>query len=278
MTTDLAPAPRATRRSPLRSSAALVGRELVNGIWPLVTLGLIWLVLFLLLPPNTFLKGPVSVVVYLAQGDHLAVLLEALGSSLLLVVLGYLVAIAASLLLASLIVLSPRFEAAAMPIAVIVGSIPIIVITPVMLMLLGRGPGTAIFVCTLVTFFPCLVNIIAGMRSPGSQLIDLTRVLGGSALSTLGHVRLPSAVPGLISASKLALPAALSGVILTEFIATGTGIGNYINSARANFMFNGMWAGIAATLIASVLLYSVLSAVETGLRRRFAPSRNDRGD
>jgi ABC-type nitrate/sulfonate/bicarbonate transport system permease component len=154
-----------------------------------------------------------------------------------------------------------------------VGSVPIIVITPVVLMLFGRGSGTAVIVCTIVTFFPCLINILAGMRSPAKNMFDLARALGASSFATLTKIRFPSSVPGLISASKLALPAALSGVILTEFVATGTGIGNYINSGRANFNFNQMWAGIAATLIASVLLYSMLGALEIILRRQYAPGR-----
>jgi ABC-type nitrate/sulfonate/bicarbonate transport system permease component len=257
-------------RSGWRTGAGLFAREIVNGIWPLLTLSLLWWVAFQLLPRNTFLKSPTDVVGFLVQNGNAAELLEALSGSLGLVALGYVVALFIAITLASAIVLSPWVERAVMPLAVIVGSIPIIVITPVMLMLFGRGIGTSVIVCTIVTFFPCLVNIIAGMRSPGRQLIDLTNSLGASRFATLLKVRLPSAVPGLISASKLALPAALSGVILTEFIATGTGIGDYINHGRANFRFNEMWAGISATLVASVLLYSLLAALEIVLSRRYA--------
>ncbi len=271
MTTEIYQQPSLSRTQAWSSNAGLLGREVINGVWPLATLCIAWAALFFALPPNTFLKGPVEVASYLTNEGQFAKLISALSSSLFLVVLGYLVAIVLSALLASAIVLNRSVESLAMPIAVVIGSVPIIVITPVMLMLFGRGIGTAVIVCTVVTFFPCLINIIAGMRSPASQLIDLTRTLGASSIVTLLKVRFPSAVPGLISASKLALPAALSGVILTEFIATGSGIGNYINHGRANFVFNEMWAGIAATLIASVLLYSVLGAVETILRRRYAP-------
>jgi len=271
MTTDAQTLTIAQRRPSRVGNFALVGREVLNGVWPLLTLALAWWVLFLLMPSNTFLKSPIQVAQYLTEPGEFTRLIAALGSSLWLVVLGYVVATVLSLALASAMVVSRVAESIAMPLAVIVGSIPIIVITPVVLMLAGRGTGTAVIVCTIVTFFPCLINIIAGMRSPARQMIDLTRALGASGWITLLKVRMPSAVPGLISASKLALPAALSGVILTEFVATGTGIGNYINSGRANFAFNQMWAGISATLIASVLLYSVLGALETILRRKYTP-------
>ncbi|MCW5953922.1 MAG: ABC transporter permease subunit [Propionibacteriaceae bacterium] len=271
----LAPAPPA--RSGWRSGAGVFLREILNGIWPLLTLSLLWWVAFQLLPRNTFLKSPTDVIGFLTQDGNVVELLDALSGSLGLVALGYVVALCVAITLASAIVLSPWMERAVMPLAVIVGSIPIIVITPVMLMLFGRGIGTSVIVCTIVTFFPCLVNIIAGMRSPGRQLIDLTSTLGASRYATLLKVRFPSAVPGLISASKLALPAALSGVILTEFIATGTGIGNYINHGRANFRFNEMWAGISATLVASVLLYSLLAALEIILSRRYTAQSSGAG-
>lgn len=270
----LAPAP---ARSRWRSGGGVFLREILNGIWPLLTLSLLWWVAFQLLPRNTFLKSPTDVIGFLIQDGNVVELLDALSGSLGLVALGYAVALCVAITLASAIVLSPWMERAVMPLAVIVGSIPIIVITPVMLMLFGRGIGTSVIVCTIVTFFPCLVNIIAGMRSPGRQLIDLTSTLGASRYATLLKVRFPSAVPGLISASKLALPAALSGVILTEFIATGTGIGNYINHGRANFRFNEMWAGISATLVASVLLYSLLAALEIILSRRYTAQSSGAG-
>lgn len=254
-----------------RSVGGLVGRELMGGIVPLLVLLALWMVVFWAVPENTFLKSPIEVAGFLMSGGELGVLLSALGSTLTMVVLGYAVAICVSISVATVIVMSSIGERAVMPLAVIVGSIPIIVITPVLLMLVGRGVLTAVLVCTVVTFFPSLINVIAGMRSPATQLLDVTEALGASRWRTLLHVRFPSSVPGLISASKLALPAALSGVILTEFIATATGVGNYINHARANFMFEPMWSGIAMTLVASVLIYSVLGAIEIGLQRKYAP-------
>ena len=59
--------------------------------------------------------------------------------------------------------------------------------------------------------------------------------------------------------------------------ATGTGIGNYINHGRANFRFNEMWAGISATLVASVLLYSLLAALEIILSRRYTAQSSGAG-
>lgn len=249
----------------------LTVREILGGVIPMLLLLVAWFLAFELIPDNTFLRAPQSVGQFVTGQNEWQALLKALSNTLLMVLLGYAVAYLSALIIAIVAVSSRFMEQLVMPVAVVVGSVPIIVIVPVLLMALGRGALTAILVCTIVTYFPCLINVLSGLRSPSRQLIDITASLGGSRVRTLLKVRLPSAVPGLISASKLALPAALSGVILAEFIATSTGIGQYISFARANYHFDAMWAGICFTLIASVLLYSLLGVFEILLEQRYKP-------
>lgn len=256
----------ARRRS---TGAGVLGRELLAGLVPVLVVLVLWEIGYLLVPHNTYLHGPVEVLGLLADPAHMVPVLKALGDTFLMLVLGYVISVAFSLVLASIVVVSRIAERAIMPLAIVAGVVPVIVITPVLLMLVGRGPGTSVAVCVIITFFPALINIVSGMRSPSRSLIDLTSVLGSNRVKTLLFVRLPSSVPGIFSAAKLALPAALTGVILTEYIATGRGIGTFINLSRANFQYPDMWAGILATLVLSVLAYSLLGTAELLLRDRY---------
>ena len=104
MTTDAQTLTIAERRPSRVGNFALVGREVLNGVWPLLTLALAWWVLFILMPPNTFLKSPIQVAQYLTEPGEFTRLLSALSSSLWLVVLGYVVATLLSLALASAMV------------------------------------------------------------------------------------------------------------------------------------------------------------------------------
>ncbi|GGM81383.1 ABC transporter permease [Dactylosporangium sucinum] len=260
-----------------RSLPGLVLRELCGGLVPIGVVLLLWQVAYVALPANSFLRSPVEAIRYAAEPGTLDRLAVALGSTFAMVVLGYAIAIAVSIVLASVVVSSMVLARALMPVAVLLGTIPVIVISPVVIMLVGRSPATSVTVCVLITFFPALVNIVSAMGSVPPTLLDLCGVLGGGRMRTLVSVRLPRAVPGLVSAGKLGLPAALTGVILTEYIATGAGIGTYINLARANYWYVEMWAGILAVLVCSVLVYTVLGVLETVLQDRYVASgRGDR--
>lgn len=260
----------------LARALRLLGSEALGGVWPLAAVIAAWEAAYLLLPRNSLLRAPGDVASFLTHGSHARQLLSAMSSTFLILLLGYAIAIAVSVLLAAAMVSSRVLSRAIMPLAVVIGVLPVIVVAPVIILLVGRNPVTSVTVCVVITFLPALLNVIAGMRSTSRSLLDLCHVLGGGPLATLVSVRLPQAVPGILSASKLALPAALTGVILTEYIATGRGIGTYINQARADFRYVDMWAGIMTVMVMSVVAYTLLGVAEILLSERYvATGRRD---
>jgi ABC-type nitrate/sulfonate/bicarbonate transport system permease component len=251
----------------------LLATEVAAGVVPLGVLLVLWQVVHVSLPDNQFLRGPLEAIAFVADGEHTGDLADALVSTFGMLALGYVIAVLVALVLASLVTAHDALARALMPLAVVLGVVPVIVITPVVIMLVGRGPATTVTVCVMITFFACFLSIVSGMRSASRGIVDLSAVLGGSAWRTLVSVRLPSAVPGLVSASKLALPASLSGVILTEYIATGEGIGTFINLSRANYRYVDMWGGILVVVLLSVLAYSILGFLEVWLGERYVERR-----
>lgn len=239
-----------------------------------ITFGIWWLA-YLVIPSNTYLVTPADALAALA--DNAGTLLPAIGQSAAAVLIGYCISVVVAFLFSALTVASRFAERAIMPLALLIGSVPITVITPLLPLLLGRGNATTIAICAVVSLFPGFVSLTAGMRSVPGDLVDYVRVSGGNRVVELLTVRVPAAVPSIISASKLTLPAALSGVILAEVIATGTGIGNYINFAKANFDYAEMWAGIVTSLVISVLAYAVLAACEKALVGRYGSGAAGRG-
>lgn len=257
------------RTRPLRKFAAEVGA----GLAPVVVLLVLWQVAYWAIPANTFLRSPMEALAFLADPTHLGDVVQAAAGTLLMLGVGYVISLVVALALASLVTASDVLDRALSPLALALGVVPVVVITPVVILLLGRTPATSIAVCVMITFFSSFVSLTAGMRSASRASLDLAAVLGAGGLRTIIGVRLPSAVPSLLSATKLALPAALSGVILTEYIATGAGIGTFINHARANYHYIDMWAGILVIVVASTLVYVLIGALEASLGDRFAPRR-----
>jgi ABC-type nitrate/sulfonate/bicarbonate transport system permease component len=257
----------------VRRILAPAAAELIWGIVPLAVVLVAWQIAWSLIPSNSFLRSPLEAFGFLTSGENAGELGAALGSTFTMLGIGYLIAVAVAFALAAVMAAWEAFARASMPLLTVLGVVPVIVIGPVVIMLVGRGPATSIVVCIMITFFPCLVSVLSGLRSASARLLELGVVLGASRWRTLALVRLPSAVPAALSASKLALPAALSGVILTEYIATGAGVGTFVNLARANFRYIDMWSGILVLVVLSIVAYTVLGIVERiaesalGLRR-----------
>jgi ABC-type nitrate/sulfonate/bicarbonate transport system permease component len=113
------------------------------------------------------------------------------------------------------------------------------------------------------------VNITVGLRSVTPQMRDLVLVYGGSASTVLLKVGFPSALPALFASVRIAVPGALTGALLAEWLATGKGIGYAVVSA-ANRSQNGrVWALVVVVTVTALVLYLVAQLVETAVLSRF---------
>ena len=99
---------------------------------------------------------------------------------------------------------------------------------------------------------------------------DCVRVLGGSRLKQVRLVSLPWSLPYLCAAARLVAPRAFLGVMIAEWLATGTGIGNLLNVARGSLDYGLVWAVVVAAVLVSVLLYLMVTVIEQRVLRRFA--------
>ena len=147
-------------------------------------------------------------------------------------------------------------------------SIPIIAMTPLIALIFGRDLKAVTVIVGLVTFFPTFVALTTAMREAPGQACDLIAAYGGSAVRELVGVRLPFALPALFAACKIALPAALSGALLAEWLATGKGLGSLMLRATASSRFALVWSGSTIIVAASVFAYGLVGMVESLVGRR----------
>ena len=96
------------------------------------------------------------------------------------------------------------------------------------------------------------------------------RAYGASRTRTLFKVQIPSSLPALFASMRIAAPLALVGALLSEWLATGKGLGYSILQASALSDYNGLWSRVALVTIYSVVLYKVIGAVEVVVLRRFS--------
>lgn len=182
--------------------------------------------------------------------------------------LGFTIAFVLALAAATVMAHSRFIERAVLPLAVLVQVTPIIAYAPAIVAWQGFGLKSILVMTSLVCFVPFLINGVSGMRSVDPNLIELARSVDASRREVFLRLRLPSALPNLFSAARIAVGLALIGAVLGEFFAGSTsGLGYAVKLAQNRSTLRlQMWGsiytlafiGAAATLLISALERVVL--------------------
>lgn len=222
-------------------------------------------------------KSPLQVWDYLftvakAQANRTA-LFNAFKTTMGDLFIGYVIGLAAGVIVSSLFLLSPAVRRAFLPFALLLRSVPLIVLTPMIGLVFGYSFTSVRLITAIVTFFPSLVNITLGLESAPKQASDLIAAYGGSERTMLFKVRLPYAVPALFAAMRIAVPGAMVGALLGEWLLTTEGIGHYLVERPSKFDYTGVWAAVAVIAVVTLVLYAIVGILETPVLARFDPER-----
>jgi NitT/TauT family transport system permease protein len=150
-----------------------------------------------------------------------------------------------------------------LPIGNFVSALPIIGIAPILVMWFGFDWQSKAAVVVVMTFFPMLVNAVAGLSATGRIERDLMHSYGASWLQTLLALRLPAAMPFLFNALKINASLALIGAIVAEFFGTPTlGMGFRISTEVGRMSLDMVWATIVVAAVAGSTFFGVLVLIE----------------
>jgi NitT/TauT family transport system permease protein len=154
------------------------------------------------------------------------------------------------------------------PIVFIVYPIPKIVFLPVILVLLGIGNVSKIFIIWLVLFFQILVVVRDQASALRPELIYSVRSLGAGRRALFRFVYLPATVPAALTALRVSVGTAIAVLFFAESFATTSGLGYYIiNDSWGRLAYPEMYAGVIAMSVLGLLLYFLIDRLE----RRLAP-------
>jgi ABC-type nitrate/sulfonate/bicarbonate transport system permease component len=221
-----------------------------------------------------FAKTPADVITHLVTAPEAAANRSLILDGLLITLrdagIGYLVGTVLASGIAVLVVSSAAAERFVMPLAIVMRSIPIVAMTPLLALVFGRGLAGVTVIVALVTFFPTLVTVATALRSTPALACDVVRSMGGSTAQVMTRVRLLYALPALFSAARVAVPGAVAGATLAEWLATGEGLGSMLVQDYAASRFSSLWSESVVIVAVSVLLYAVIGFIERPVTRRFA--------
>ena len=179
------------------------------------------------------------------------------------VLIGYAIGCSAGLLVA---IVAQRFAflgRGLLPLGNFFSALPLVGVAPIMVMWFGFDWPSKAAVVALVTFFPMLVNTLAGLSASGHMERDLMRSYGADHRQTLTKLYLPAALPFIFNALKINATLALIGAIVAEFFGTPTqGIGFRISTEAGRMAIDMVWAEIALAAIAGMAFYGLVALAE----------------
>ena len=153
---------------------------------------------------------------------------------------------------------SARFalvETTVMPLAVFVKVTPVLAIARLFAIWFGFGFFPRFLIVAVVTFFPILVNTIAGLKSTSIPITEYFESLGVSKWEILMKIRIPYSLPYLFAALKVSIPLSIIGAVIGEWFGSSKGLGNLIMVSHGNLD--------TETLFACIFLLAMLGVIAT---------------
>jgi ABC-type nitrate/sulfonate/bicarbonate transport system permease component len=244
-------APRGRRRSPARLAAAIALPLLILGAWQMAT--------WVFSPREWILPSPAAVAqAAFAARDRLWFHAQ---WTMLIAIIGLMLAAAIGAGLAYLIARSRLAALAVYPWVIVSQVIPLVALAP--LLVLWFPPFVAILVlAALMSVFPVIVAGVDGLRGTDPELIRATRGLGASEAWTWHHVRIPGALPRLFTGLRLAAVFVVSGAVVGELVASERGLGALTRLSAGQFETALTFAGVAVLALIGLALFGLVALIE----------------
>ena len=245
-----------------RSAERGVASLLAPGLFGLALLYLWQIVVTGFAVPQVLLPSPAQVTAVL--GSRADILWPDFRQTFLkAVIAGFVIGNAAGFITAMIADRIPFLKRGVLPLCNLASAMPIVGIAPIMVMWFGFDWQSKAAVVAVVTFFPMLVNTLAGLASVDTMHRDLMHSYGASFGQTFSKLRLPSALPFIFNALKVNSTLALIAAIVAEFFGSPIlGLGFRISTEVARLNVDVVWAVIAISALAGSVFYGAIAAIE----------------
>ena len=157
----------------------------------------------------------------------------------------------------------------AYPYMIFLQTVPIVAIAPLIIIWFGGGMASIVVIVTVISLFPIVTNVTTGLRSVDNGLLDLMTLYQAAPLQVLFKVRLPNAIPYLITGAKVSSGLTIVGAVIGEYMAghgiDEQGLGYYIFMSSQNFQTEILFASIFLSSLLGVTRVTAVAVISRTL-------------
>lgn len=166
---------------------------------------------------------------------------------------------------------SPLIRSAFYPYAILLQTVPIIAIAPIVVIAVDRGFYGVALISMIISIFPIITSTTTGLLQVDQDLLELFRLNSATRWQTLWKLRLPNALPYLISGIRIAGGAAIVGAIVGEFFVGSSlkGLGVLIERKKSGIHTDELYATVLVSTLLGVTVFTITTVVGDLLLRRF---------
>lgn len=172
--------------------------------------------------------------------------------------LGLIFGVSLGVVLALLMMFSPALQRWVMPVLVISQAIPVFALAPLLVLWLGFGTASKVFMAVLVIFFPVVAAFFDGLRRTETGWLELARTMRAGSWAELRHVRLMAALPAFGSGLRVAAVVAPIGAVVGEWVGAAGGLGYVMLNANARVQTEVCFAALFILSLMAVLLWKAV--------------------
>ncbi len=187
------------------------------------------------------------------------------------IILGLLVGAALGIATALSLAASSIARVMVRPILVFTQALPVFALAPILTLWLGFGLGSKVAMAVLIIYFPITSAFFDGLMRVTPGYLDLARTMHASPRSVLWHIRVPAALPSLVSGLKLAAVYAPIGAVIGEWVGASRGLGYLMLLANGRAKTDLMFAALFTLGVLSILLYVTVNKLTTYWLSRHMP-------
>lgn len=222
---------------------------------------LLWQLIAAVIQKSYILPSPMAVLEHIAE--HKTELFTVhLPATMQVVAIGCILSVVLGFLLAVIMDWSPAIERALYPVLTATQTIPVMCIAPVFVLWFGYTVKMRVIVVVLVNFFSVTVNVFDGFRSTSIGRTELLSTYGAGRLQQFLLLRIPTALPNFFTSLRIAVPWAVVGAAVAEWLGAQNGLGTYSRSCMMNLDAAGLLAPLLILTVTALLLNGVLGLLE----------------